>query len=161
LVIDSDILARSDDARGGNITLGPFFSETLPFGAEFPTDKNNRVDVNADGQLASGIITTPDISFVQDNLSQLPINPIDTTALVSGSCIARTDNDQATFINTGNGGLPVRPGDAVVSSYNTGNVQAIENSEPQAIWQPGDPIIEPTGAFPLTDGRLVLSRECD
>ncbi|WAL61471.1 hypothetical protein [Thermocoleostomius sinensis] len=27
-------------------------------------------------------------------------------------------------------------------------------------WQPGDPIVEPQGAYQLEDGRWVLSREC-
>ncbi|NJL55174.1 hypothetical protein HC928_08275 [bacterium] len=79
----------------------------------------------------------------------------------AGSCIARTDADQGRFVNTGSGGLPARPGDSVISTYPTGDVQALPNpEEPQAIWQPGDPIVEPTSVFSLPDGRLLLAREC-
>ena len=158
---DSDILARSTDARGGNITLGPFFSDTLPIGAVFPTENNGRVDVSADGRLASGTITTPDTSFVQNSLNQLPAVIVDPSTLIAGSCIARTDEGQGTFVDTGSGGLPHRPGDAAISAYPTGNVQPLPSVEHQAVWQPGDPIVEPTGAFALPDGRLVLSRRCD
>jgi filamentous hemagglutinin family protein len=158
---DSDILSRSTDARGGNITLGPFFSDTLPIGAVSPTENNGRVDISADGQLASGIITTPDTSFIQNSLNQLPVAITDPSTLITGSCIARADDDQDTFVVTGSGGLPTRPGDSTVANFPTGNVQPIANPEPQAIWQPGDPIVEPTGVFALENGRLVLSRECD
>jgi large exoprotein involved in heme utilization and adhesion len=158
---DSDILARSSDARGGNITLGPFFSDTLPIGAVSPTENNDRVDVSADGRLASGVITTPDTSFIQNSLNQLPAIAVDPNALIAGSCIARTAENQGTFLVTGSGGLPSRPGDAIVSTYPTGNVQTLVEAEPQAVWQPGDPIVEPTGVFSLPDGRLVLLPECE
>jgi filamentous hemagglutinin family protein len=158
---DSDILARSSDARGGNITLGPFFSDTLPVGAVFPTENNGRVDVSADGRLASGVITTPDTSFIQNSLNQLPAVVTDPSTLIAGSCIARTAEGQGTFVNTGSGGLPTSPGDGVLSSYPTGNVQYLPGTEPQAVWQPGDPILEPTEVFPLPNGRLVLARACD
>jgi filamentous hemagglutinin family protein len=158
---DSDILARSSDALGGNITLGPFLSDTLPIGAISPTENNDRVDVSADGQLAPGTITTSDTSFIQNSLNQLPAMAVDPNALIAGSCIARTAENQGTFVVTGSGGLPSRPGDAIVSTYPTGSVQTLVDAEPQAIWQPGDPIVEPTGVFSLPDGRLVLLPECD
>jgi filamentous hemagglutinin family protein len=122
---DSDILARSEDARGGNITLGPFFSDTLPIGAVSPTENNGRVDVSADGRLASGTITTADTSFIQNSLNQLPDVVTDPNTLIAGSCIALTIKSQGTFASTGSGGLPTRPGDAVVSVYPTGRVQSL------------------------------------
>lgn len=157
---DSDILARSADARGGNITLGPFFSSTLPIGAEPSPENNGRVDVSADGQLESGVITTPDTDIVQNSLSQLTDLNIDPTSLVAGSCIARITNNQGSFVVTGSGGLPIRPGDSDPSAYPTGEVQAIPDTT-EVVWQPGDPIVEPTGVYELSSGRLVLSRECD
>jgi large exoprotein involved in heme utilization and adhesion len=158
---DSDILARSDDARGGNITLGPFFSDAPPIGAISPTEGNSRVDVSAAGRLSDGNITIPNINFIENSLTNLQDTIVDTAALTTGSCIARAEASQATFVDTGSGGLPNRPGDAAISAYPTGNVQAPSNAEPQAVWQPGDPIVEPSGAFSLPDGRLVLARRCD
>lgn len=158
---DSDILARSEDAAGGNITLGPFFSDTLPVGAVLPTEGNDRVDVSAAGRIADGNITLPNLNFIENSLASLQGVTMDPTTLTAGSCIARSPDDRASFVVTGSGGLPVRPGDNVISAYPTGSVQALPGSPPQALWQPGDPIVEPTGVFALPNGRLVLARACD
>ncbi len=117
------------------------------------------MDVSADGRLASGTITTADTSFIQNSLNQLPAVVTDPNTLIAGSCIARTAEGQGAFVNTGSGGLPTRPGDGVISSYPTVDVQSLPHPEPQAVWQPGDPIVEPTDVFSLPDGRLVLSRD--
>jgi filamentous hemagglutinin family protein len=161
---DSDIVARSQSARGGNIVLTSFFSETLPPDNQPPFDGDGQVDVNADGQLASGVISSPDTSFIENSVSNLPEVIVDTSQLLSGSCIARA-NDGGSFVITGREGLPNRPGDAIVSAYATGQVrtaenQAAETETTEPIWQSGDPIIEPQAAYRLADGRLVLSREC-
>jgi filamentous hemagglutinin family protein len=162
---DSDIVARSQSARGGNIVLTSFFSETLPPDNQPPFDGDGQVDVNADGQLASGVISSPDTSFIENSVSNLPEVIVDTSQLLSGSCIART-NEYGSFIVSGRDGLPNRPGDAVTSAYATGQVrptshQAQQLSETDApVWQPGNSIVEPQGAYRLADGRLVLSREC-
>jgi filamentous hemagglutinin family protein len=123
---DSDIVARSQSARGGNITLTSFFSETLPPDNQPPFDGDGRVDVNADGQLASGVISSPDTSFIENSVSNLPEVIVDTSQLLSGSCIARA-NDGGSFVITGREGLPNRPGDAIVSAYATGQVRTAEN----------------------------------
>ncbi|MFH7243974.1 MAG: filamentous hemagglutinin N-terminal domain-containing protein [Spirulina sp.] len=158
---DSDILARSEDAAGGNITLGPFFSDTLPVGAISPTENNNRVDVSAAGRLADGNITLPNLSFIENSLASLQEVTVDPNLLTAGSCIARSPGNQASFVVTGSGGLPVQPGDNVISAYPTGAVQTLPGADPPAVWQPGDPIVEPTGVFALPNGRLVLARACD
>lgn len=80
---------------------------------------NNRVDLNASGQLAAGTITLPDVSFLQNSLTELPENLIDTNTLLANSCISRTNRQQGSFIITGSGNLPVRPGDASTSPYPT------------------------------------------
>ncbi|MBE9193163.1 filamentous hemagglutinin N-terminal domain-containing protein [Gloeocapsopsis crepidinum LEGE 06123] len=167
---DSDILASAPEGQGGNITLNTpvFFGFGYrPGNSETDyaiLDGNNRVDVNATGAIASGNITTPDTTFVQNSLTELPANVIDTGTLVANSCIARSsDRQQGNFIITGNGGLPTRPGDITASSYPTGTVRsipsdrAIDASRP---WQIGDPIVEPQGAYRLPNGQLILSREC-
>jgi filamentous hemagglutinin family protein len=163
---DSDILAFADDGAGGNITLqtpaffGQNFTPASLTADPATLDGNDRVDINATGAI-SGVVTIPDVSFIENSLNDLTDNIVVTDQLLAGSCIARAGDDQATFVNTGSGGLPVRPDDIVISNYATGDVQPLDSSEPEAAWQPGDPIVEPTGAFPLADGRLVLSRECD
>jgi filamentous hemagglutinin family protein len=158
---DSDILARSRDARGGNITLAAFFGRTET-DSDPPFDGNGQVDVNADGQLAAGTITTPDTSFIQNSLADLPDAAIDTETLVADSCVVPSPRQAGRFIITGGGGLPQRPGNAPLSTYPTGTVRSIPeqaNDAPRT-WQMGDPIVEPQNAYRLEDGRVVLSREC-
>jgi large exoprotein involved in heme utilization and adhesion len=159
---DSDILARSQDARGGNITLDAFFSQNGSLDSEAPFDGNDRVDVNADGELASGTITTPDTSFIQNSLTELPDTAIDTDTLVANSCVVRSEDGGNTFTITGTGGLPLRPGDRPLLPYGTNPVRSVPDANPDdRSWQPGDAIVEPQGAYQLKDGRMVLSRECE
>ncbi|BAY09897.1 two-partner secretion domain-containing protein [Calothrix sp. NIES-2098] len=168
---DSDIFAFARDGKGGNITFNTlaFFGQNYqpaPFGIDPLTlDGNNVVDINASGAVA-GNISIPDTSFIQNSLSDLPENPIDTSSLIANSCIARSSRQpEGTFIITGSGGLPSRPGEALISQYTLGTVRNVANSSPSANsthrpWQKGDPIVEPQGAYRLPSARLVLSREC-
>ncbi|WOB43356.1 filamentous hemagglutinin N-terminal domain-containing protein [Thermoleptolyngbya oregonensis NK1-22] len=162
---DSDIISQAAEGRGGNITLPPFFSETNPPGSANDFDRNDQVDLNASGQTAPGQIITPDTSSVQNSLTPLADASIDEGRLLANSCVVR-DRQSGRFIITGSGGLPYAPGDASLSPFPTGDVQPLPETTPEPLpqsrsWQPGDPIIEPQGVYELTDGRLVLSRECD
>ncbi|NJO66479.1 MAG: S-layer family protein [Leptolyngbyaceae cyanobacterium RM1_405_57] len=170
---DSDILAFADDGRGGDVTLNTsaFFGENYqpaPEGTDPDTlDGNDRVDINASGAVA-GVISVPDLSFIQNSLSELPQVPIDPDELLANSCIARSDQ-RGSFTVTGAGGLPSRPGTAMPSPFPTGSVQPIpgeseidasNESDDEYRWQPGEPIVEPQGVYQLPNGRLVMSREC-
>ncbi|WP_416673938.1 two-partner secretion domain-containing protein [Egbenema bharatensis] len=162
---DSDIIAAAGE-RGGNITLDtPVF-----FGSGFTSDSanadpdtldgNDRVDINASGQVSSGNIFVPDTNFIQDSLADLPESAIDTESLIAASCVVRSQDTEGTFIITGRGGLPERPGEGERSVYATGEVRSIPETS-QTSWQMGDPIVEPQGLYQLEDGRMVLSQECD
>jgi filamentous hemagglutinin family protein len=162
---DSDLISQAAEGRGGNITLPPFFSETNPPGSANDFDRNDQVDLNASGQTAPGQIITPDTSSVQNSLTPLADASIDEGRLLANSCVVR-DRQSGRFIITGSGGLPYAPGDASLSPFPTGDVQPLPETTPEPLpqsrsWQSGDPIIEPQGVYELTDGRLVLSRECD
>jgi filamentous hemagglutinin family protein len=169
---DSDILAFASGGRGGDITLDTkaFFGEnyspaprnTIP--STF--DGNNRVDVNATGAV-EGVITRPDTTFIQNSLTELPENQIDTDSLLANSCIVRRNQPtQGSFTITGTGGLPQRPGDAQMSTFPTVDIETLPsdgtptNTNPNRPWQKGDPIVEPQGVYRLPNGKLVLSREC-
>ncbi|MBF2085959.1 filamentous hemagglutinin N-terminal domain-containing protein [Thermoleptolyngbya sp. C42_A2020_037] len=158
---DSDIISLSNDRRGGNITLSPFFSEPTPPGSADDFDGNDQVDLNASGQTASGQITTPDTDSVQNSLTPLAEVSVDEGRLLANSCVVR-DRQSGRFIITGADGLPQRPGNNSFPSFPTGDVQPLPDPPaPQSRrWQPGEPILEPNGVYELTDGRLVLSREC-
>ncbi|NJK65190.1 MAG: filamentous hemagglutinin N-terminal domain-containing protein [Microcoleus sp. SU_5_3] len=170
---DSDILAFADDGKGGDITLNtpaffgenyrPKLSNTDPADT---LDKNNRVDLNATGAI-DGVIITPDTTFIENSLTELPENQIDIDSLLATSCIARRDRPtRGSFIVTGTGGLPENPGDAQMSSFPTVDVETLPSdstpstTNPNRPWQKGDPIVEPQGVYRLPNGQLVLSREC-
>ena len=120
-------------------------------------DNNDRVDINATGAVA-GVVSIPDVSFIQNSLTELPANAIDTDELVANSCVVRSREQNGTFVVTGGGGFPIRPGNASISTYSTGEVRSIPDTESK--WQRGEPIVEPQGVYRLTNGKLVLSRKC-
>ncbi|KYC35392.1 hypothetical protein WA1_06085 [Scytonema hofmannii PCC 7110] len=169
---DSDILAFARDGKGGNINLNTraFFGQNYQKASSALVsdnfDGNNRVDINASGAISSGVVTVPDTSFIQDSLSELPENAIDTGSLIANSCIARGSRQQeGTFVITGSGGLPTSPGNVLMSQYTFGTARTVSNTLPSANsprrrWQKGDPIVEPQGVYQLSSGQLVLSREC-
>ncbi|MFN6560276.1 MAG: filamentous hemagglutinin N-terminal domain-containing protein [Nostoc sp. ChiSLP01] len=163
---DSDILAFASDGRGGDITFNtqaflssPLYRPQAQTGnrANLRTELegNNRADINASGAIYGNIIGVPDITFIQNSLTELQDNPIDTNTLIANSCIARSRKQDGTFLITGVGGLPTRPGNASASSYSTGDVQNISNQ-----WKKGDSIIEPEGIYRLANGELIMSRKC-
>ncbi len=167
---DSDILAFAPEGQGGNITFSAraLFSDSLFGSRQISTDRNslellnnnNRADINASGAISGNIIGVPDIAFIQNSLTELQDNPIDSNALIANSCIARSANQEGTFLITGVGGLPRRPGDASASTYPTGDVQNISNNNRSRQWKKGDSIVEPQGVYRLANGDLVMSREC-
>ena len=166
---DSDIFASSADGRGGNITLDTdaffannFSSAFIRSNPQF-IDSNSRVDINASGSVA-GIVDVPDVNFLPNDLVELSEDTIDSNEVVANSCVVRNGQQGGTLIVTGSEGIPVRPGDAAVSDYSTGAVRSIPDKQDELIEsakdrQPGA-ITEPEGAYRLSDGRLVLSREC-
>ncbi|NEP00174.1 MAG: filamentous hemagglutinin N-terminal domain-containing protein [Symploca sp. SIO2E9] len=173
---DSDILAFARDGKGGDITFKTiaFFAENYrpaPEGTNPETlDGNNRVDINASGGI-DGVITLPDVSFIQNSLTDLPDEFVNPDSLIAGSCIIPTNQQQGSLFITGAGGFPIRPGDMSVAPFPTGIVKPIGSSgasadSPNSVsrtnrrWQKGDPILEPTGVYQLPSGRLVMGREC-
>jgi filamentous hemagglutinin family protein len=170
---DSDILAFAENGTGGDINLETpaFFGENYrpaPRNTNPRTlDLNNQVDVNADSNINPGNITRPDTTFIQNSLTELPDNQINTDSLLANSCIVRRNQPtQGSFTITGSGGLPERPGDAQMSSFPTVDIETLPSDDtssttnPNRRWQKGDPIVEPQGVYRLPNGKLVLSREC-
>ena len=156
---DSDIITEAPQGQGGDITLNTpafFGSGYQPNSSTGNADGNGRVDLDASGSVSAGTVQTPDTSFIQNSLSDLPNNAIDTENLLANSCIARTENG-GVFLITGTGGLPPnRPSSAPLSPYPTDTVR----TETEPSWQPGDPIVEPQGVYRLPNGELFLGHEC-
>jgi filamentous hemagglutinin family protein len=161
---DSDIFAFARDGQGGNITLDTpaFFAENFTLNSLTANpddlDLNARADVNATGAV-SGSVDIPDVSSIQNSLTELANDSLNTDELVANSCVVPVgDRGEGKFIITGTQSLPLRPGDGIPSNFPTGEVRSVP--EKHSSWQPGDPIVEPQGAYRLANGKLVLSREC-
>ena len=97
---DSDIIASAAAGSGGNITLSTpaFFGENYLPDSQAPFEDNDRVDINATGRLSSGNIELPDVSIVENNVSELPDNLVNTESVVASSCIARSENSDGTLV---------------------------------------------------------------
>lgn len=167
---DSDILATSLDGVGGNITLDTdaFFAanfnpSSLNANPEF-LEGNNRVDINASGAV-DGFVELPNVNFLPNSLIKLSEETINTDEVVANSCVVPNQRQGGTFIVSGNGGLPFRPSDPALSAYSTGDVRSLPqksaNTSNQDSWNPNKPIVEPQGMYRLSNGQLVLSRQCN
>jgi large exoprotein involved in heme utilization and adhesion len=153
---NSNISGDSFEGSGGNVRInsqGIFGIEARPK----PTEKS---DITASSELGiSGVINinAPDISSIQNTLTDLSSNLINTNTLLSNSCMARSIKRQEnSFTIKGSGALPTsRPG-VLVSTYATGEVRGVETiSRP---WKKGDPIIEAQNVYRLKNGQLI---KCD
>ncbi|MBE9157954.1 filamentous hemagglutinin N-terminal domain-containing protein [Nodosilinea sp. LEGE 06152] len=149
---NSDIRADAFAGSGGNVSV----TARGIFGIEPRLERSPLSDITATSELGvSGVIAvdTLDTSFIESSLTPLEDALVDTAALTSGSCIARTEPGLGAFTVTGGGGLPLSPGDGAISAYPTGTVRTLDESAVS-------PIQEPDGVYQLPDGRLVLSRRC-
>ncbi|MGF2012977.1 filamentous hemagglutinin N-terminal domain-containing protein [Nostoc sp. DedVER01b] len=155
---DSDIKANAYTGSGGNVKIN---SQGI-FGIEARPKPTKKSDITASSELGvSGItnINTPDNSSIQNGFSELsPV--IDTNALIANSCISRgTKQQENSFTITGSSGLTTnRPGILVSTYYTTGEVRGVEATSTH--WRKSEPIIEPLGLYRLSNGRMLLSREC-
>ena len=157
----SDILARSQSANGGNITLGAFFSDTRSFENPLPFEDNDKVDVNADGELSAGNIVIPDTSFIQNELAELSDGLSNPDTLVASSCIARRQEEDGSLAILSRGNLRAQLGVDTTTPYSTGRINTVDEALSEVrLWQPGAALIEPQAVYPLSDGRLLMSRAC-
>ncbi len=174
---NSDIIANAFQGKGGSInitTQGLFGIDFRPRLTPF-SDITASSDFGLQGTVA---ISTPDVD-VQSALSQLAGNFVNPDQLVAGSCIARRNASQGSFVVTGTGGLPTTPYDDGISSrYEVMGVRggAIAHSPtpPSATpstasslpppttpptvstWKSGDPVQEASGITITPDGRKFL-----
>ncbi|MEH2184267.1 two-partner secretion domain-containing protein [Nostoc sp.] len=159
---NNDITANAYSGKGGNINI----QSRGIFGIEpriQASDKTNDITASSQLGLSGNVdVNSPDNSSIQNSLTSFPTNVIDTNALIANSCIARANKKQEnSFIITGGGALPNRPGNVLMSNYSTDRVRDVNNEITSRPWKKGDPIVEPTGVYRLSDGRLVMSRPCE
>ncbi|NJL47242.1 MAG: S-layer family protein [Leptolyngbyaceae cyanobacterium SM2_5_2] len=160
---NSDIVATASLGNGGRVAI---VTRGL-FGLEFRDQRTPLSDITASSEFGlSGTvdINALDTTAIENSLVGLPELPLTTDALVSGSCLAPQEGTPSTFVITGAGGLPTQPDSGRVSTFPTGEVRGVDEpavtEQIRPVWQPGDPIMEPTGVYQLDNGRWVLGRAC-
>ncbi|NEO14420.1 MULTISPECIES: filamentous hemagglutinin N-terminal domain-containing protein [unclassified Moorena] len=156
------VIGKSPDGKFPSGIFAQAFKDSTGKGGSL--NINTQLLLVVDGGLVG---TTIDASVIENSLTFLPDNQIDTTTLLSNSCIFRSREQPGSFIITGSGGKPTAPGSARISPFATGTVRTIpsdgsssRSTQADRPWQIGDPIVEPQKVYRLPDGRLVLSREC-
>lgn len=172
---NSDILANANAGSGGNIQIAaPVFLADFFSSAERTTERytgdislfrnNDRVDINASSNVGiSGSVTIPDFSFLQNSLSALASNFVDPSQVVAGSCLARRNAEQGSFVVTGTGGLPTTPLTNLDEWYainprSTTPAQAIQSrrAASEKRWKLGDPIVEAQTILETPNQQLLL-----
>lgn len=123
---NSDIIANAQLGSGGQIRI----TATGIYGLEFREKLTPLSDINASSEF--GVDGTVELITPQFDPSQsvtkLPENLVDSSELIANSCIGRGSRQENSFVITGAGGLPPRPGDAFTSPYPTGTVRTIPNT---------------------------------
>ncbi|WP_017653556.1 beta strand repeat-containing protein [Fortiea contorta] len=154
---NSRISANSDNSRGGRVVVN---ARGVFVGTQ-PSDVDKFITATSGVGLPGTVeINSPDNSSIINAFALRPENAIDTDALLARSCVVRAHKIyQDTFYILGGGALRYTPGSVIPSTYPTNDIRNVSNGN-QTSWKKGDPIIEPTGVYQLTDGRLMLSREC-
>ncbi|WP_017655207.1 S-layer family protein [Fortiea contorta] len=153
---NSDISANAYLGNGGNIEInsqGIFGIQARPK----PTDYS---DITASSELGlPGVIkiNAPDDRSLQSLFAgALPF--ISSDEFLARSCIARGNKvHNSTFYLTGTGGLRTDRPWALTSPYTTGDVRGVGTS---VFSNKGDSIVPAEGSYRLSDGQMVLSREC-
>lgn len=154
---NSDITANAFLGNGGRVDI----TASGLFGIEFRDSRTVQSDITASSEFGlSGIVelNTPDTSFLQDSLSELPDSLIDSENLVATSCIARRDTQTGNLIVNSSSGLPEQPSTAPSASFSTGDVQSIGLDTVAA--EREQQVVEPEAVYQLADGRLLMSRGC-
>ena len=171
---NNDLVANAAQGTGGNINI--VSAGVFGFEERSSTSDNNTNDIDASSDL--GIDGSVNVNTTNDFLNSfeliIPEFVVAEKAL-QGSCFARRNSQQGSFVYGGTGGLPANPDSAVdeepslssrlpdirsnpqVSNPSDVNfADAVIRSAPTTQkWQIGDPIVEPTNLVKTADGRSL------
>ncbi|RUT00819.1 hypothetical protein DSM106972_072280 [Dulcicalothrix desertica PCC 7102] len=155
---NSNINANAFEGNGGRVQIN---TQGI-FGIGFSPQETELSDITVSSQFGvSGVadINSPNNSFIPNNLTELNKDTIDTNAIIATSCIAR-DKKSGTFYVRGSGGFSARPGNAPLSTYSTGTVSNLPETQERRPWKKGDSIVEPQGMYQLPNGKIFMGNEC-
>ncbi len=157
---NSNITAQAFEGNGGNIqinTQGLFLSPDSVINAS----SNFGID---------GVVNIQTLGFdVQNTLVPLQTNFVTPEQIVAGSCLARRNASQSSFVVTGSGNLPVNPysetqeWESLIEPPKITNGNRTEKlpnladeNNIDSTWKIGDPIVEAQGIVRLPNGRVLL-----
>lgn len=173
---DSDITADAFGGPGGTIrinTQGIF--GTAPRSKDTP---ESDITASSGNPGVDGTIEINALDFdARNTLTPLISSFVTTEQVVAGSCLARRNAQQGSFVVTGSGGLPTTPYSGItewdtltgVQSQTRSNLSEARSQQQTSQllsqdvyqdyttnWKPGDPIIEAQGIVVTADGRTLL-----
>ncbi len=163
---DSDIVADAFEGRGGNINI----TTSGIFGLEFREQRTIESDITASSEFGlDGEVTInqPDVDPSQ-GLTALPTNFVDASGQIDRSCAVAGTQQQSSFVITGTGGLPHRPGDPSVLPFPTVPVRSLpqgeggggrEGEEDKEVFSPPSspaPLVEASGWVRGANGEVII-----
>ncbi|NEZ56265.1 filamentous hemagglutinin N-terminal domain-containing protein [Adonisia turfae] len=150
---NSDIAADAFEGTGGNVNI----TARGVFGIQPRPQRTPLSDITASSELGiNGTVNlaTLNTDTLENSLTELDDTLIDPTTITASSCIAAgATDDQSSLIITGRDNLPAGPDDVSLTNYSTETVQLVTST-------PSISLQEPNALYQLTDGRLVLGRQC-
>ena len=171
---NNDLIASAEQGRGGNINI----VSAGVFGLEERSSNspNNTNDIDASSELGidGSVNVNTTVDFLNSFELAIPKFVVAEKAL-QGSCFARRNSQQGSFVYSGTGGLPAspdlsideepslssglpetRPNSQTSNSSDADSAETTSHSAPvPQKWQVGDPIVEPTNLVKTADGRSL------
>ncbi len=151
---NSDITANAFSGEGGRVNL----QTRAVFGVEARNELTAASDITASsnqGVDGAVVLEAPDTGRVENSVTDLPQDLIQSDGLLASSCITQREGDRGTFVLNGRDRPSTSPADSLAPAYSTGTVQPIATTPQTAAIQ------EPQALYSLADGRLVIGHLCE
>ena len=164
---NNDLIARAEQGTGGNINIVSSGVFGLQERSSIPINSTNDIDASSELGVDGTVNLNTNNDFLNSFELIIPDFAVAKQAL-QGSCFARRNSQQGSFVYGGTGGLPVSPDSMIEEEESfSSRLSRVEPSLPspnpletsspptQEKWQIGDPIVEPTHLVKTKDGRLL------
>ena len=150
---NSDITANAFSGAGGQVNL----QTRAVFGLETRSELTAASDITASsdqGVDGAVVLEAPDTGRVENSVTDLSKDLIQSDRLLASSCITQREGDRGTFALSGRDRPFTSPADTLTPTYSTGTVQPTAAAPTAAIQ-------EPQALYSLANGRLVMSHPCE
>ncbi|NET33345.1 MAG: filamentous hemagglutinin N-terminal domain-containing protein [Cyanothece sp. SIO1E1] len=176
LLSNSDIIARADQGRGGDIKITAADIFGMAERPSRPLNQTNDIDASSQVVGFNGTVTIETLTIEPDQgLVELPTEPVDTEiaqgCAAASPTLARGSREFEGFIQTGRGGMPPSPDDALevdmllddlghdVSVSTIGTAPQARTPTPVLPSRPPAQIVEAQGWVIDPNGQVILTAE--